>query len=37
MLQRIKAVNESLFELGFTLQQIEAFWLDCITIAKQIK
>lgn len=34
MAERIKAVNESLFELGFTFEQIEAFWVDCITTAR---
>lgn len=34
MLQRIKAVDESLFELGFTFEQIETFWLDFIATAR---
>ena len=31
MRQRIKKVNKSLLKLGLTFEEIQAFWIECIT------
>jgi hypothetical protein len=37
MIQRIIIVNKQLLKLGFSFEQIQEFWSESITIAKERK
>lgn len=37
MIKRIMNVNNQLLKLGFSFYEIQSFWNECITIAKERK
>jgi hypothetical protein len=35
VMQQVRDINNQLLEQGLSFEQIEAFWIECITIARQ--
>lgn len=36
-IERVKAINDTLKDKGYSWDEIEVFWQDCIKIAKEQK